>query len=320
MKSLLKLTAFAVTATFAGVSVAQNYPVKPVRVVIPWPTGGANDVVGRIVFQRMSDQLGQQFVIDNRGGASGTIGADHVAKGPADGYTIMVHSAAHVTNPHLFKKLPYDTLRDFTGVTPLAVQLGMLVVHPALPVKTTKDFVALAKAKPGQLVYGSSGNGSFVHMAMALLNLMSDTKAVHVPFKGGGPAVVALASGELQAMTATIGSVIPFLQGNRLRPLGVTSAARLKQFPNIPAISEGIPGYEFSAWIAAFVPAATPKPIVERLNAEIRKAMEHPEVLKIMGSQTLDPMPMSPDQFAVRLKADYDKYEKLIKATGAKIE
>ena len=149
---------------------------------------------------------------------------------------------------------------------------------------------------------------------------MSDTKAVHVPFKGGGPAVVALASGELQAMTATIGSVIPFLQGNRLRPLGVTSATRLKQFPNIPAISEGIPGYEFSAWIAAFVPAATPKPIVERLNAEIRKAMEHPEVLKIMGSQTLDPMPTSPDQFAVRLKADYDKYEKLIKATGAKIE
>ena len=317
MNSLRKLTAFAVTATLAGVSFAQNYPVKPVRVVIPWPTGGANDVVGRIVFQRMSEQLGQQFVIDNRGGASGTIGADHVAKGPADGYTIMVHSAAHITNPHLFKKLPYDTLRDFTGVTPLAVQLGMLVVHPALPVKTTKEFVALAKAKPGQLVYGSSGNGSFVHMAMALLNLMSDTKAVHVPFKGGGPAVVALASGELQAMTATIGSVIPFLQGNRLRPLGVTSATRLKQFPNIPAISEGIPGYEFSAWIAAFVPAATPKPIVERLNAEIRKAMEHPEVLKIMGSQTLDPMPMSPDQFAVRLKADYDKYEKLVKLTGA---
>lgn len=304
----------------ASLVLAQAYPTKPVRIVIPWPTGGANDVVGRIVFQKMSEQLGQQFVIDNRGGASGTIGADFVAKGPADGYTIMVHSAAHVTNPHLFKKLPYDTLKDFTGITPLAVQVGMLVVHPSLPVKTTKEFVALAKARPGQLVYGSSGNGSFVHMAMALLNNMTDTKMVHVPFKGGGPAVVALASGELQAMTATIGSVIPFLSGNRLRALGVTSGTRLKQFPDIPSLAEGVPGYDFAAWIGAFVPAATPKPIVDRLNSEIRKTLEHPDVVKIMGGQTLDPMPMTPEQFALRLKSDYDKYERLIKATGAKLD
>ncbi len=320
MKLWMRGVVGSVAVLVAGVAGAQNYPTKPVRVVIPWPTGGANDVVGRIVFQKMSEQLGQQFVIDNRGGASGTIGADFVAKGPADGYTIMVHSAAHVTNPHLIKKLPYDTLKDFTGVTPLAVQLGMLVVHPSLPVKTTRDFVALARTKPGQLVYGSSGNGSFVHMAMALLNNMTDTKMVHVPFKGGGPAVVALASGELQAMTATIGSVIPFLSGKRLRALGVTSATRLKQFPDVPAIAEGIPGYDFAAWIAAFVPAATPKPIVERLNAEIRKALENPDVVKIMSGQTLDPMPMSPEQFAVRLKSDYDKYERLIKATGAKLD
>ena len=320
MKLWMRGVVGSVAVLVAGVAGAQNYPTKPVRVVIPWPTGGANDVVGRIVFQKMSEQLGQQFVIDNRGGASGTIGADFVAKGPADGYIIMVHSAAHVTNPHLIKKLPYDTLKDFTGVTPLAVQLGMLVVHPSLPVKTTRDFVALARTKPGQLVYGSSGNGSFVHMAMALLNNMTDTKMVHVPFKGGGPAVVALASGELQAMTATIGSVIPFLSGKRLRALGVTSATRLKQFPDVPAIAEGIPGYDFAAWIAAFVPAATPKPIVERLNAEIRKALENPDVVKIMSGQTLDPMPMSPEQFAVRLKSDYDKYERLIKATGAKLD
>ena len=320
MKLWMRGVVGSVAVLVAGVAGAQNYPTKPVRVVIPWPTGGANDVVGRIVFQKMSEQLGQQFVIDNRGGASGTIGADFVAKGPADGYTIMVHSAAHVTNPHLIKKLPYDTLKDFTGVTPLAVQLGMLVVHPSLPVKTTRDFVALVRTKPGQLVYGSSGNGSFVHMAMALLNNMTDTKMVHVPFKGGGPAVVALASGELQAMTATIGSVIPFLSGKRLRALGVTSATRLKQFPEVPAIAEGIPGYDFAAWIAAFVPAATPKPIVERLNAEIRKALENPDVVKIMSGQTLDPMPMSPEQFAVRLKSDYDKYERLIKATGAKLD
>ena len=299
---------------------AQSYPAKPVRVVIPWPTGGANDVVGRIVFQKLSEQLGQQFIIDNRGGASGTIGADFVAKAPADGYTLMVHSAAHVTNPHLFKKLPYDTLRDFTGVTALAVQIGMLVVHPSLPAKTTREFVALARAKPGQMVYGSSGNGSFVHMAMALLNQMTNTQMVHVPYKGGGPAVVSLASGELQAMTATIGSVMPHLSGGRLRALGVTSGTRAKQFPDIPAIAEGIPGYDFTAWIGAFVASATPKPIVERLNVEIRKTLEHPDVTKILGGQTLDPMPMMPEQFAARLKSDYDKYEKLTKATGAKLE
>ncbi len=320
MQQLRYLAVTAALAAAIAPATAQNYPAKTVRVVIPWPTGGANDVVGRIVFQKMSEQLGQQFVIDNRGGASGTIGADHVAKSPADGYTLMVHSAAHVTNPHLFKKLPYDTLKDFTGVTPLAVQVGMLVVHPSLPAKNTREFVALAKAKPGQMVYGSSGSGSFVHMAMALLNNMTDTKMIHVPFKGGGPAVVALASGELQAMTATIGSVIPFLGGNRLRVLGVTSGTRLKQFPDIPSMAEGIPGYDFSAWIGAFVPAAAPRPIVDRLNAEIRKALEHPDVTKIMGSQTLDPLPMSPEQFAVRLKSDFDKYEKLIKATGAKLD
>ncbi len=299
-------------------AMAQAYPTKPVRVVIPWPPGGANDVVGRIVAQRLGEQTGQQFVIDNRGGANGNIGAEMVAKGPVDGYTMMVHSAAHVTNPHLYKKLPYDALKDFTGITPLAVQVGMLVVHPSIPAKTIKEFVALGLAQPGKVVYGSSGSGSFVHLAMALLNSMSKTQMIHVPFKGGGPAVVALASGEIQAMTATIGSVAPHLSGNRIRALGVTSAQRLKPYPDIPAIGETIKGYEFAAWIGAFVSSGTPKPLVDRLNAEIKKALEHPEVTKILVGQTLDPMYMTPEQYAVRLKADYDKYEKLVKVTGAK--
>ncbi|HTE14551.1 MAG TPA: tripartite tricarboxylate transporter substrate-binding protein, partial [Burkholderiales bacterium] len=231
--------------------------------------------------------------------------------------TVLVTSAAHVTSPHLYKKLGYDTLKDFTGVTPLAVQLGMLVVHPALPVKNVKDFIAIGKAKPGQLVYGSSGSGSFVHLAMALLNSMTNTQMVHVPFKGGGPAVVALASGEIQAMTATIGSVIPHLPSGRLRAIGVTSAQRMKQFPDIPAIAESVPGYDFVAWIGAFVASGTPKPIVDRLNAEMKKTLENPDVIKIMSGQTLDPMHTTPEQFATRLKTDYDKYEKLVKLTGA---
>ena len=299
---------------------AQNYPVKTVRVIVPWPPGGANDVVGRIVAQRMTEQLGQQVIVENRGGASGTIGSDLVAKGPADGYTVMVHSATHVANPHLYKKLPYDTLRDLIGVTPLAVQVGMLVVHPSLPVRSVKEFVALGKARPDQIVYGSSGSGSFVHLAMALLNSMSDTKMVHVPYKGGGPATIALASGEIQAMTATIGSLIPHIESKRVRPVGVTSAKRVSQYPNVPAISEGVPGYEFVAWIGAFVAAGTPRPIVDKLNAEFRKALEHPDTARILGAQTLDPLPMSPEQFGKLLKADYDKYERVIRISGAKLD
>ena len=316
MKFSIRVVMGLVVVLSAGIAVAQNYPVKTVRVVVPWPPGGANDIVGRIVAQRLADQTGQQFVIDNRGGANGNLGAEMVAKAPADGYTLMVHSAAHVTNPHMYKKLSYDALKDFTGVTPLAVQLGMLVVHPSLPAKNVKEYIALGRAQPGKIVYASSGSGSFVHLAMALINSMSNTQMVHVPFKGGGPAVVALASGEVQAMTATIGSVIPHLPSGRLRALGVTSATRMKQFPDVPAIAEGLPGYEFAAWIGAFVASATPKPIVDRLNGEIKKALENPEVVKVMSSQTLDPMYMGSEQFATRLKNDFDKYEKLVKMTG----
>jgi tripartite-type tricarboxylate transporter receptor subunit TctC len=303
-----------------GIANAQQYPVKPVRILIPWPPGGANDVVGRIVAQRMTEQLGQQVIVENRGGASGTIGSELVAKGAADGYTIMVHSATHVANPHLYKKLPYDTLRDFIGVTPLAVQVGMLVVHPSLPAQSVKAFVALGKARPDQVVYGSSGSGSFVHLAMALLNSMTGTKMIHVPFKGGGPATIALASGEIQAMTATIGSLIPHIDSKRVRPLGVTSAKRVSQYPNVPAIGESVAGYEFVAWIGAFVPAGTPRPVVDRLNAEFRKALAHPDTARILGAQTLDPLPMSPEQFGKLLKSDYDKYERLIKLSGAKLD
>ena len=299
---------------------AQNYPVKPVRILIPWPPGGANDVVGRIVAQRMTEQVGQQIIVENRGGASGTIGSDLVAKGPADGYTIMVHSATHVANPHLYKKLPYDTLKDFIGVTPLAVQVGMLVVHPTLPAKSVKEFIALGKARPGELVYGSSGSGSFVHLAMALLNAMTNTKMIHVPYKGGGPATIALASGEIQAMTATIGSLIPHIDSKRVRAIGVTSAKRVSQYPDVPAIAESVRGYEFVAWIGAFVAAGTPRPIVDRLNAEFRKALAHPDTARILGAQTLDPLPMSPEEFSRLLKADYDKYEKVIKLSGAQLD
>ena len=299
---------------------AQAYPSKAVRVLVVFPPGGSNDVVARIVFQKMSDQLGQQFVIDNRGGAAGTIGADVVAKSPPDGYTIMVQSATHIANAHLYKNLPYDTLGDFIGITTLARQVGMLVVHPSLPVKTTREFIALAKKRPGQIVYGSAGNGSYLHLAMELLKSITDTKLIHIPYKGGGPVNIAIASGEIQSVIATIASVIPNLRAERVRPIGVTSAKRTTQFPDVPALAEAIPGYDFTAWVACFVPAGTPKPVVDRLNAELKKALDHPDVAKNLSSQTLDPMYMSPEQFAQLLKSDYAKYGKIVKISGAKID
>jgi len=320
MRTMRFCVALAATLVCIGSTSAQTYPAKTVRVVIPWPPGGSNDIVGRIVSQKLSEMTGQQFVVDNRGGASGIIGSEAVAKSPPDGYTIMIHSATHVANPHLFPKIAYDTLRDFTGIAPLSAQVGMLAVHPSLPVKTVKELVALAKARPGQITYGSSGNGSFVHLTMALFNVMTDTKMIHIPYKGGGPATIAISAGETQAMIATVGSLIPSINSGRVRPIAVTSEKRVGAYPKVPTIAEsGVPGYEFTAWIGAFGPAGVPKAIVDKLNADMQKVLRMPDVAENLKSQTLDPMFMTPDEFARRLKSDYDKYEKVIRVSGAKI-
>lgn len=310
----------AVACVVAPALHAQNYPARTVRVIVAWPPGGANDIAGRIVAQKLSETMGQQFIIDNRGGASGILGSDVVAKSPPDGYTLLVHSAAHVSNPSLYSKVPYDTLKDFSAISPLGRQVGMLVVHPSFPVKTVKEFIDLGRKQPNAITYASSGSGSFVHLAMALLNSMSNTKMIHVPYKGGGPAAVAIASGEVQAMTATVGSVIPHVNSKRLRAVAVTADERIAQFPQVPAIGETIKGYEFTAWVGMMAPANTPKPIVDRLNAEIQRALKDKGVAEKLTAQTLDPMLMSPEQFSARMKSDYDKYAKLIKETGAKAE
>lgn len=299
---------------------AQAYPSKPVRVVIVFPPGGSNDITGRIVFQKMTEITGQQFVIDNRGGAAGSIGSDIVAKSPADGYTIMVQSTTHVANAHLYKKLPYDVLKDFIGVSTLARQVGILVVHPSLPVKTGKQFIALAKKRPNEIVYGSAGNGSFVHLTMALMASMANIKMIHIPYKGGGPAAIGLVSGETQAQLATIGSLFTHIKAGRVRPLGVSSDKRTTQFPDVPAIAEFVPGYEFTAWVGCLAPAGTPKAIIDKLNADLKKVLADPEVAAKLSAQTLDPMHMTPEQFAERLKSDYDKYAKVVKISGARID
>ncbi|MGH8641120.1 MAG: Bug family tripartite tricarboxylate transporter substrate binding protein [Burkholderiales bacterium] len=301
-------------------ALGQAYPTKPVRVLIVFPPGGSNDVTARIVFAKMNEVTGQNFVLENRGGAAGTLGAAVVATSPADGYTLMIQSATHVANAHLYKKLPYDTLGDFIGVTTLARQVGMLVVHPTLPVKSTKEFVALAKKRPGDIVYGSAGNGSYVHLTMALLESMTGTKMTHVPYKGGGPVNIAIASGEVQAVIGTIASLVPNLNAKRVRALGVTSDKRTTQFPDVPAIAEAVPGYEFTAWIGCFAPKGTPRAIIDKLNADLAKTLADKDVASKLSAQTLDPMHMTPDQFAARLKSDYQKYEKVVRISGATID
>jgi len=322
IKFAWRVTAFAFVAASFGVPVAfaQNYPDKPVRVVIVFPPGGSNDVVGRIVFQKVGEILKQQFVIDNRGGAAGQIGSEIVAQSPPDGYTVMVQSTTHVANAHLYKKLNYDVLKDFTGLTTLAQQVGMLVVHPSLPVKSGQEFIALAKKRPGEVVYGSAGNGSYVHLSMALMASMANLKMIHVPYKGGGPAGTALVGGETQAMLATIGSLFTHINSGRVRPLGVSADKRVSQFPDVPTIAEFVPGYEFTAWVGSFVPAGTPKPIIDTLNAAIGKALADPTVASKLTAQTLAPMHMTPEEFAARIKADYDKYAKVVKISGARVD
>ena len=304
----------------ASTGSGQAYPSKPVRVVVVFPPAGATDIVGRIVSQKVSEQLSQQFVIDNRGGAGGTIGAAIVAKSPPDGYTLMVYSATLVANAHLYKTLPYDALKDFIGIAPVARLVGVLVVHPSMPVRTIKDLIALAKARPGELVYGSAGVGAFQHLSTSLFANMAGLNMLHIPYKGGGPAAVATAAGEIHMLLTPISEVLPHIKTDRVRPIAVSSDTRVTQLPNIPTIGETVKGYEFISWMGFFTPAGTPKTIVDKLNAELKKAVADPSVASNLSAQSLDPMYMTPEEFAKTLKAEYDKYEHVVKLSGARID
>jgi tripartite-type tricarboxylate transporter receptor subunit TctC len=232
-----------------------------------------------------------------------------------------VHSTTHLGNQHLYKKLPYDVLRDFAPVGTLAAQPGALAIHPSLPARSVKEFIALAKARPRQINYSSSGNGSAPHLSMALLVSMTGIELVHVPYKGGAMQVTALVGGESQASLATVSTVIAHLKSGRLRALGVSSARRSAILPDVPTIAEaGVPGYEMSPWIGVYAPANTPRPIIEKLNAESNRALKHPDIAASLTSQVLDPLPSTPEEFAQRIKVDFEKYGKLIRAAAVKVD
>ena len=322
MKAARLLAAFfACMLCAAGAAWSQAFPAKPVRVIVPFPPGGANDIVARIVFSKVSEQMGQSFIIENRSGAGGTIGSAVVAQSKPDGYTLLIQTAAsHVSNGHLYSKLPYHPLRDFVGVSPLARVVAVLTVHPSLPPRSVKEFIALAKQRPKQILHGHSGFGSFTHFNGVLFESRAGISMTHVPFKGGGPAVIALVSGETQAQVAAIGELIGYIKANRVRPLGVTSAERVAQLPEVPTIADTIRGYESWTWVSAFAPAGTPKAIIDRLNAELGKAMKDPDVAAKLSAQTLDPAHRPPEELAQRLKADYETIGKLFREFGVKLD
>jgi tripartite-type tricarboxylate transporter receptor subunit TctC len=312
---------FACTVFAAGAAWSQAYPTKLVRVIVPFPPAGANDIVARIVFPKLSEQMGQSFVIENRGGAGGTIGSAVAAQTKPDGYTLLIQTvASHVSNAHLYAKLPYDPLRDFVGVSPLARVVSVLTVHPSMPPRSVKEFIALAQKRPKEILHGHSGYGSFTHMNGVLFESRTGIRMTHVPFKGGGPAVIALVSGETQAQIASIGELIAHIKANRVRPLGVTSLERVAQLPDVPTIADTIPGYESWTWVSAFAPAGTPKAVVDRLNAEIGKAMSDPDVAAKLSAQTLDPAHRPPEALAQRMKTDYETIGKLFREFGVKLD
>jgi tripartite-type tricarboxylate transporter receptor subunit TctC len=318
---------FLVTLAAAGIALgqaalAQEYPAKSIRMVVPFPPGGFSDVFARIIGGKMHESWGQQVVIDNRPGAGGNIGADIVAKSPPDGYTLVMGTiGTHAINATLFTRLPYDPIRDFAAVAFVVGADGLLVVHPSLPVKSTKGLIALARSRPGALTYASAGAGTTSHLAGELFKSMTKTDITHVPYKGNVPAITDLLSGQTTMLFATLPTVLPQVQANRLRPLAVLGATRSAALPDMPTLDEaGLKGFEVSNWTGVFAPAGTPAAVVTKLNTEIVRIMRLPDVQARLPSQGLTFTPGNPQQFAAFVKAEKDKWGALVKAVGAKVD
>ena len=300
---------------------AQGFPNKPVKLVVPYPPGGPTDIVARVVGQRLSEQTGQQFIVDNRAGAGGNIGAEAVARSPADGYTLLVATTAHAINMSLFRKLGYNTLKDFAPVSPLTHGPLVIVANPALPAQNVRELIALARAKPGAINFASSGNGQSTHLSGELFNAMAGVKMTHVPYKGSSPALTDVMGGQASLMFDTMLSAMPFVKSGKLKALAVTSAKRSPAAPDLPTVAEsGLPGYETIAWNGIVAPTGTPKEVIARLSAELKRALEMPEVREKFAAQGFAAAWSTPEEFAAFLKAEVDKWAPVVKASGATID
>jgi tripartite-type tricarboxylate transporter receptor subunit TctC len=308
-------------ASSMGNALAQTYPTKPVRMVVPFPAGGTVDIVARMMGQRLTESLGRTFLIDNRAGASGNIGTDFVAKSPPDGYTLLMSSAAPLAaNPAFYPKLPFQPLKDFAPITLIVIQPNILVVNPAVPARTVKEFIALAKAKPGALNYGSSGVGNSQHMAAELFRYYTHVNITHVPYKGGAPALTDLVGGQIDLLFEPIPGTIPYVRSGRVRALAVTTKERSETFPDVPAIREaGLPDYEYRGWIGLVAPAGTPPQIVKTLHAEITKGLGGGLASKLKEFAFVV-SGGGPQEFAPFMKKELELHQKIVKAADIKAE
>ena len=312
---------FVLAALLAGAQ-AQNYPSRPIRFIVPIAAGGGADLVARVIAERLSRNLGQQVVVENRAGGGTVIGAELVARSPADGYTWLLGTAtSHAINASLVKKLPYDPVKDFAPIALVAVLPQIIVIHPALPAASLKDFIALAKKRPGEILFGSPGNGSNNQLGAEMLNIVAGIKTLHVPYKGAGPAITDLLAGHLQFMFTTIPPALPQVKAGRLRALAVAGAKRSALLPELPTTAEqGARGVEAASWNGILLPAGAPRDIITRLHAEIGVVMKQPEVIERLAGAGVEAAMMSPEEFAAYIESETARYAKVVKSSGARVD
>lgn len=321
MHSISKFFLATLATAYALAAGAQNYPTKPVRIVVPFPAGGGVDLTARTVGQKLTDYLGQQVVIDNRAGAAGTIGAEHVAKSAPDGYTLLVAGPGSVAvAPLLFPKLGYNPLKDLAPITMLVTMPYIIVAHPSVPAKNAAELITLAKANPGKLNMASGGAGTGQHLAGEFFNVLAGIKMIHIPYKGTAPAIADIMGGHAD-LTFSDPSVLPQLQAGRLKVLGVSGTKRYPPLPNVPTVNEsGLPGFDALNWYPLMAPAGTPRDLVMKLNTEAIKALNSPDVREKLMAQGLIPAPMSPEQLGQFIREDYERWARVIKAANVKLD
>jgi tripartite-type tricarboxylate transporter receptor subunit TctC len=322
MRGMLRWTLGALFACIATVASAQSYPNRAIRLVVPFPAAGTTDILARAAAQKLTEAFGQSVVVDNRPGAAGNIGSDLVAKSAPDGYTLLMGTVGtHAINPSLYSKMPYDHVKDFVPVVLVAGVPNVLVVNPTLPVNSVADLIKLAKDKPGQINFASSGSGTSIHLSGELFKTMAGVDITHIPYKGSSPALTDLMGGQVQIMFDNLPSALPQIKAGKLRAIAVTSLKRAPVLPDVPTISEsGLPGFEASSWFGVLAPAGTPAPIVARINAEVNKWLQSAEAREKLLSQGAEAAGGSPEQFANHIRAESEKWAKVVKASGAKVD
>ena len=320
--TMLNAVIFALGALASHPVLAQAYPAKPIRLVVPFPPGGSTDIVARIVAQKLSERLGQQVVVENRGGAGGTIGTEVVAKAAPDGYTLVLGTTStHVVAPSVYGKIGYDPVKDFAPVSLVAVTPYLLVVNPSVNVKSLSEFVAYVKARPGKLNYASAGTGSTTHLAMEMLKSAAGLYIVHIPYNGNGPAGTAVIAGQVEMLFGSLPAVLPHAKSGRVRALAVGTPKRSPSLPDVPTVAEsGFPGFDASLWLAVMAPAGTPAPVVDRLHREILAAIGAPDTADALNKAGAEPITSTPAELSAMVRNGIDKYAKVVKQAGVKPE